>query len=165
MKNGEILGDEILEKKSKAPDFCLLDQNGEKICLKDYRNNWVVLYFYPKDNSKSCTLEAESFTENMKSLEDLGAVVVGVSPDSVKSHQNFYKRHDLNFTILSDPEHEVLEKYNVWQLKKMYGKEYMGVVRSTFIINPKGYIENEWTKVSVKGHVEEVKEKLSELKR
>jgi len=149
--------------KKKAPDFCLPDQNAKKVCLKDLRGKWVVLYFYPKDNSKSCTLEAVSFTDNLKTLEELGAVVVGVSPDSVKSHQNFAAKHDLNFALLSDPEHEVLESYGVWALKKMYGREYMGVERSTFIINTEGYIENEWRKVRVKGHVEEVKQKLSEL--
>lgn len=141
----------------------MLDQNDKKVCLKDLRGKWVVLYFYPKDNSKSCTLEAVSFTDNLKTLEDVGAVVVGVSPDSVKSHQNFAAKHGLNFSLLSDPEHEVLEKYGVWTLKKMYGREYMGVERSTLIINPEGYIENEWRKVRVKGHVEEVKQKLSEL--
>lgn len=149
--------------KKKASEFCLPDQNAKKVCLKDLRGKWVVLYFYPKDNSKSCTLEAVSFTDNLKTLEELGAVVVGVSPDSVKSHQNFAAKHDLNFALLSDPEHEVLESYGVWALKKMYGREYMGVERSTFIINTEGYIENEWRKVRVKGHVEEVKQKLSEL--
>lgn len=149
--------------KKKAPEFCLLDQNDKKVCLKDFRGKWIVLYFYPKDNSKSCTLEAVSFTDNLKTLEEMGAVVVGVSPDSVKSHQNFGAKHDLSFTLLSDTEHEVLESYGVWTLKKMYGREYMGVERSTFIINPEGYIENEWRKVRVKGHVEEVKQKLSEL--
>jgi len=149
--------------KKKAPEFCLLDQNDKKVCLKDLRGKWVVLYFYPKDNSKSCILEAVSFTDNLKTLEDMGAVVMGVSPDSVKSHQNFVAKHYLNFTLLSDPEHEVLENYGVWTLKKMYGREYMGVERSTFIINPEGYVENKWRKVRVKGHVEKVKQKLSEL--
>jgi peroxiredoxin Q/BCP len=149
--------------KKKAPEFCLLDQNDKKVCLKDLRGKWVVLYFYPKDNSKSCILEAVSFTDNLKTLEEMGAVVMGVSPDSVKSHQNFVAKYDLNFTLLSDPEHEVLEKYGVWTLKKMYGREYMGVERSTFIINPEVYVENEWRKGRVKGHVEEVKQKLSEL--
>jgi peroxiredoxin Q/BCP len=149
--------------KKKAPEFCLLDQNDKKVCLKDLRGKWVVLYFYPKDNSKSCTLEALSFTDNLNTLEEMGAVVMGVSPDSVKSHQNFAAKYDLNFTLLSDPEHEVLEKYGVWTLKKIYGREYMGVERSTFIINPEGYVENEWKKVRVKGHVDQIKQKLSEL--
>ena len=153
-----------MEDKRKAPDFCLLDQNNKTVCLKDIDKKWVVLYFYPKDNSKGCTLEAINFSNNLRSLEDLGAVVVGVSPDSVKSHQNFAKKHDLNFILLSDPKHEVLEKYGAWGLKKMYGREFMGVVRSTFIINPEGNIEKEWKKVRVKGHVEEVKHELLELK-
>ena len=154
-----------MEKKTKAPDFCLPDQNGDTFCLEKFRGKWVVLYFYPKDNSKSCTLEAVNFTDNLKNLEEMGAMVIGVSPDSVKSHQNFARKHDLKFTLLSDHEHEVLEKYGCWQLKKMYGREYMGVERSTFIINPEGYIENEWRKVRVKGHVEDVKQKLAELKK
>jgi len=95
----------------------------------------------------------------------MGAVVVGVSPDSVNSHKNFAHKHNLEFILLSDPEQKVLNKYDVWKLKKMYGREYMGVERSTFLINPEGYIEKEWRKVRVKGHVEEVKLKLSELKR
>jgi peroxiredoxin Q/BCP len=151
-------------EKSKAPEFCLLDQNDEQICLENFRNKWVILYFYPKDNSKACTLEALSFTNNLKSFKEMGAVVIGISPDSVKSHKNFAHKHNLELILLSDPDHKVLNEYNVWKLKKMYGKEYMGVVRSTFLINPKGYIEKEWTKVRVKGHVQEVKQKLLELK-
>ncbi len=153
-----------MEKKN-APPFCLLDQNDEKVCLEDFREKWVVLYFYPKDNSKSCTLEALSFTDNIKIFKDLGAVVIGVSPDSVKSHKNFAHKHNLDLILLSDPEHKVLNQYNVWKMKKMYGKEYMGVERSTFLINTKGQIEKEWVKVRVKGHVEEVKKKLLELKK
>jgi len=164
MKNGKNLIGEIFGKKI-APKFCLYNQNDEKICLEDFRSKWVILYFYPKDNSKTCTLEALSFTDNLKSFKDMGAVVVGVSPDSVKSHKNFAHKHNLDFILLSDPEQKVLNKYEVWKLKKMYGREYMGVERSTFIINPKGYIEKEWRKVRVKGHVEEVKQKLSEIKR
>jgi len=151
-------------EKSKAPEFCLLDQNDEQICLENFRNKWVILYFYPKDNSKACTLEALSFTNNLKSFKEMGAVVIGISPDSVKSHKNFAYKHNLELILLSDPDHKVLNEYNVWKLKKMYGKEYMGEVRSTFLINPKGYIEKEWTKVRVKGHVQEVKQKLLELK-
>ena len=154
----------FLEKKI-APTFCLFNQNDERICLENFRGKWVILYFYPKDNSKACTLEALSFTDNLKSFKNMDAVVVGVSPDSVKSHKNFAHKHNLDFILLSDPEHKVLNKYEVWKLKKMYGREYMGVERSTFIINPEGYIEKEWRKVRVKGHVEEVKQKLSELKR
>ena len=147
----------------KAPAFCLLNQDDEKICLKDFMGKWVVRYFYPKDNSKTCTLEALSFTDNIKSFKQLGAVVIGVSPDSVKSHKNFAHKHNLDLILLSDTEHIVLNQYGVWKKKKMYGREYMGVERSTFLINPEGLIEKEWIKVRVKGHVEEVKTTLSEL--
>ena len=149
---------------SEAPGFCLPDQDGETICLDSFRGRWVVLYFYPKDNTKACTLEALDFTLNKTEFEEIGAVVLGVSPDSVKSHQSFCQKHDLTITLLSDPEHEALEKYGVWQLKKMYGREYHGVVRSTFLIDPDGKLAHEWRKVRVKGHVEAVKEKILELK-
>lgn len=147
MKDGDV------RLVNKAWEFCLPDQNGEEVCLKDFKGSWVVLYFYPRDNSKGCTLEEVNFAENLTSLKELGANVLGISPDSVKSHKNFATKHNLNFTLLSDPEHKVLKKYEVWKLKKMYGREYMGVERSTFLINPEGYIENEWRKVRVKGHV------------
>lgn len=151
-------------KETKAPDFCLQNQDNKKVCLGDYKGKWVVLYFYPKDNSKTCTLEAIDFTDKLKQFDEINTVVIGVSPDSVKSHKNFAIKHDLNFILLSDPEHEVLEKYGVWKLKKMYGREYMGVERSTFIIDPEGNISSEWRKVRVKGHVEAVKQKIVELK-
>ena len=150
--------------KEKAPDFCLPDQGGDEVCLSDLRGRWVVLYFYPRDNSKGCTMEAAAFTANLENFEQLGAVILGVSPDSVRSHRNFVDKHILKITLLSDPEHKVLEKYGVWQLKKMFGRESHGVVRSTFIIDPEGDIRHAWRKVRVKGHVEEVKQKLSELK-
>ena len=119
MKDGNTPGGERMEKKN-APPFCLLNQNDESVCLKDFRGKWVVLYFYPKDNSKSCTLEALSFTDNIKSFKDLGAVVIGVSPDSVKSHKNFAHKHNLDLILLSDPEQsfksiQCLEnEKNVW---------------------------------------------------
>lgn len=149
---------------SEAPAFCLPNQDCETVCLDSFRGKWVVLYFYPKDNSKGCTLEALDFTLNKDAFEGLGATVLGVSPDSVKSHQNFCQKHNLTITLLSDPEHEVLERYGVWQLKKMYGREFHGVVRSTFLVDPEGRLAHEWRKVRVKGHVEAVKEKLTELK-
>jgi peroxiredoxin Q/BCP len=152
-------------ENKKAPKFCLLNQNDDKVCLDDFIGKWVVLYFYPKDNSKTCTLEALSFTDNTKSFKELGAEVIGISPDSVKSHQSFAHKHNLDLILLSDPEHTVLNQYKVWKKKKMYGREYMGVERSTFLINPEGVIEKEWTKVRVKGHVEEVKQALMELKK
>ena len=151
-------------EKGKAPNFCLPNQDNKKVCLNDFKGNWVVLYLYPKDNSKSCTVEAVDFADNLKHFHEMDTIVVGVSPDSVKSHKSFATKHKLNFMLLSDPEHEVLEKYGVWKLKKMYGREYMGVERSTFLINPEGQIEKDWRKVRVKGHVEAIKQQIIALK-
>ncbi len=152
-----------VKEGEKAPDFCLPDQNDKEVCLKDYRGKWVVLYFYPKDNTSGCTKEAIGFTEMKKEFEKMGAIILGVSPDSTKSHRNFIEKKDLKITLLSDPEHKVLEAYGAWQLKKMYGREYYGVVRSTFLISPEGKIAFVWPKVKVAGHVENVLEKLKEL--
>ncbi len=146
-----------------APEFCLPDADEKEVCLKDFRGKWVVLYFYPKDNTSGCTREAIDFTEHLEEIEKLGAVVLGVSPDSTKSHVKFREKHNLKVTLLSDPEHKVLEMYGVWQLKKMYGREYYGVVRSTFLIDPDGKIAHIWRKVKVKGHVDDVINRLKEL--
>ncbi len=147
----------------KAPAFCLKDAEEKTHCLKDFSGKWVVLYFYPKDNTSGCTREAVGFTEMKEEFEKLGAEIVGISPDSPKSHRRFIEKHSLGILLLSDPEHEVLTKYGVWQKKKMYGREYMGVVRSTFLISPDGKVAAIWRKVKVKGHVEEVLNKLKEL--
>ena len=154
----------MLEVGQKAPDFCLPNQDGEEICLRDFEGSWVVLYFYPKDNTPGCTTEALDFTALKSEFEKEGAVILGVSPDSIKRHQNFIQKKDLQITLLSDEEKEVAKKYGVWQLKKMYGKEYMGIVRSTFLIDPDGKIAYIWPKVKVKNHAQEVLEKLKELK-
>ncbi len=146
-----------------APDVCLLNQADEEICLKDLKGKWVVLYFYPKDNTSGCTIEAKDFTSALQDFKKLGAVIVGVSPDSTKSHQNFIAKHSLSINLLSDPEHKTLGEYGAWGKKKMYGREFFGVVRSTYIINPDGKIEYIWAKVSVKGHADEVLMKLKEL--
>ncbi len=147
----------------KAPDFCLPDKDGNEICLKDFRGKWVVLYFYPKDNTSGCTKEAIDFTEHLDEFASLNAVVFGVSKDSVKSHKNFAEKHGLKVTLLSDPEHKVIEQYGAWKLKKRYGREYYGTQRSTFLIDPDGIIRHIWPNVRVKGHVEAVLEKLKEL--
>ncbi|MBN2280525.1 MAG: thioredoxin-dependent thiol peroxidase [Candidatus Marinimicrobia bacterium] len=141
---------------NKAPEFCLNDQNGQQICLKDYQGRWVILYFYPKDNTSGCTKEALAFTEELDAIQKLNAEVIGISPDSEKSHGNFISKHNLKVTLLSDPDTTVLQSYGVWQKKKMYGREYWGVVRSTLLISPTGNIEKIWEKVKVGGHVEEV---------
>lgn len=146
-----------------APPITLPNQDEIEISLRDLKGKWVVLYFYPKDNTPGCTTEACEFTEALPNFDDLNAVVIGISPDSPKKHSNFIEKKELLITLLSDESKEVCEKYAVWQLKKNYGKEYMGVVRSTFLISPEGKIEAIWEKVRVKGHVEAVKAKLEEI--
>jgi len=152
----------MLTKGDNAPEFCLPNSEGKPICLKDFRGRWLVLYFYPKDNSSGCTKEALEFTELKSRFEGMKAVIIGISPDSVESHRKFREKHALTITLLSDPDHKVLEAYGVWQLKRMYGREYHGVVRSTFLIDPDGKIAEIWTKVKVKGHAEAVQCALSD---
>jgi peroxiredoxin Q/BCP len=149
----------------KAPSFTLPDQDGKDVKIDDFRGKWVVLYFYPKDNTPGCTTEAIDFTKNMEDFKKLDSVILGVSPDSQKSHKNFCEKQNLRVTLLSDSEKKVLKQYGAWQLKKMYGRESMGVVRSTYLIDPEGKLSHVWPKVKVKGHVEEVKNKLAELKK
>lgn len=146
-----------------APDFCLEDPDRGEICLKDQKGKWVVLYFYPKDNTKGCTLEALEFTAAEDEFREKNAVILGVSPDSLKSHSHFRDKHDLSINLLSDVDKEILQTYGVWRKKKMFGREYMGVVRSTYLIDPEGKIANSWPKVRVEGHVDKVMEKLEEL--
>ncbi len=153
----------MLNVGDTVPDFCLPNQDEEEICFRDIKGKWIVLYFYPKDNTPGCTTEALEFTEALPDFEGLNALVLGVSPDSPKRHRNFIEKKGLKITLLADEEKEVCQLFGVWQLKKNYGREYMGVVRSTFIIDPDGKIAAKWEKVRVKGHVEAVKEKLAEL--
>ena len=154
----------MMETGKKAPSFTLKNQTGEEITLSDFKGRWVVLYFYPKDLTPGCTVEACDFTEAFLPFQKENAVVLGVSPDSVKSHQKFVEQKNLKITLLADENHAVCEKYGVWQLKKFMGKEFMGVVRSTFIIDPNGKVVHLWPKVRVAGHAKEVLEKLRELK-
>lgn len=146
----------MLKTGDAAPEFCLPNSEGKQICLKDFRGKWLVLYFYPKDNTSGCTKEALEFTELKSKFEGMKAAIIGINPDSVESHRKFRERHALTITLLSDPDHKALEDYGVWQLKRMYGREYHGVVRSTFLIDPEGKIAETWTKVKVKGHAETV---------
>lgn len=152
-----------LQINQEAPLFRLPNQDNAEISLLDFRGSYVVLYFYPKDKTPGCTIEACDFRDSMQALNALNAVVLGVSPDSVKLHQSFIEKESLNFTLLSDSEKNVLKSYDAWGTKKLYGKEYEGVIRSTFIIDPEGKIAFFWKNVKVKGHVEAVKEKLKEL--
>jgi thioredoxin-dependent peroxiredoxin len=150
-----------------APDFELLASNGEKVKLSDYRGKkHVVLYFYPKDMTPGCTTEACDFRDFHDQFSDLDTVILGVSPDPLQRHEKFVEKHGLPFLLLVDEDHQVAEAYGVWKLKKNFGKEYMGIERSTFIIDKEGKIVKEWRKVKVKGHVEEalqyIKDHLSE---
>jgi len=153
-----------LKSGDKAPEFCLPGQDDNDVCLADFKGRWVILYYYPKDNTPGCTVEAVDFSAAMEDFTGKNAVILGVSPDSTISHRNFIAKKELTITLLSDPEHKVMEQYGVWQLKKNYGREYYGVVRSTFIIDPDGTIAHAWYNVRAKGHVEKVSCKLDELK-
>ena len=152
-----------MKEGQKAPALNLLNQDGEQVKLSSYKDQWVVLYFYPRDNTPGCTLEAMEFTSTKKKFESLGAVILGVSKDSVKSHKSFCDKRSLKLNLLSDEDHSVQEKYEVWRPKKFMGREFLGTVRSTFLIDPSGKIAAIWDPVSVSGHVEEVLKKLKEL--
>ncbi len=152
-----------LEIGAKAPAFALPDQSEKEVSLKDFKGQWVVLYFYPKDDTPGCTVEACDFTSGLKAFEKLNAVVLGVSPDSPASHRKFITHHDLEIRLLADEERTVMKDYGAWGLKNMYGKEVEGVIRSTFIIDPKGKIGHAWYGVKADGHAEKVREKLAEL--
>lgn len=147
----------------QAPDFTLNNQNGESVSLSDFRGNYVVLYFYPKDMTPGCTTQACNFRDDYPTYEGLDAVILGVSADDETRHTKFIAKHDLPFSLLADTEHKVCEQYGVWVLKKMFGKEYYGIERSTFLIDKEGNIVKEWRKVKVKDHNEEVKAALAEL--
>ena len=143
---------------SQAPDFKVPNQDGKVCELSDYKGKKVVLYFYPKDNTPGCTREGIEFTEKKAVFEALNTVILGVSKDSVKSHQNFCQKHNLGIELLSDESGEMLEAYGVWQEKKNYGKTYMGIVRTTVLIDETGKILEQWDKVRVAGHVDTVLE-------
>jgi len=136
-----------------------IDGNEKEYSINDFKGQRVILYFYPKDNTSGCTQEACDFRDNINRLTSYAAVI-GVSPDSIKSHKSFKEKQSLNFILLSDPEHKLAEAFDVWKEKSMYGKKYMGIERSTFILDKDGKIEKEWRKVKVKGHVDEVIEYL-----
>lgn len=146
----------MLKKGDKAPDFSLEADSGETVSLKDFAGKRLVLYFYPKDNTSGCTAEALEFTALADSFSDAEAVVVGISPDSVKSHINFKKKHGLKVILLSDPDKTACLAYDVWREKSMCGRKYMGVIRSTFVISSDGIIEEVFYNVKYKGHAEAV---------
>ena len=146
----------MLKAGDPAPDFKAVLDNGEPVSLSQFKGKNVVLYFYPKDNTPGCTREACDFRDNISSLEDKNTVVLGVSPDSVKSHQKFKDKFELPFPLISDEAKDVAQAFGVWREKKMYGKTRMGIVRSTFIIGPDGLISKAYDSVKVNGHVEDV---------
>lgn len=148
----------------QAPSFTLPNEKGELISLKDFAGEkYVVLYFYPKDATPGCTTQACDFRDAFEDFSKLNAVILGVSPDNAVSHDKFIGKHGLPFSLLVDEAHEVAEQYGVWKLKKMYGREYMGIERSTFLIDPTGTIVKEWRKVKVKGHIEEALATLEQI--
>ena len=148
----------------KAPEFCLLDKDNKNVCLKDFKGKYVIVYFYPKDNTPGCTTEAIGFTGILPEFQKLNAEVIGISPDSPESHAKFIEKKNLKVILLSDRDKEVVKSYGKWGKKRFRGKEYIGLTRSTFIINPNGKIAHIWPTVSVKGHPEDVQNILAELK-
>ncbi len=150
----------MLEEGKKAPQFTLKDQSGKSVSLKDFLGKKVVLYFYPKDDTPGCTKEACNFRDDFKEIKKENAVILGISADSETRHKKFVEKYKLPFTLLSDENKKVLEKYGVWQEKSMYGRKYMGIVRSTFIIDEKGKLKKIFPKVKVTNHNKEVLEAL-----
>lgn len=150
----------ILRPGNLAPDFVGKDQDGKTINLADYKGKKLILYFYPKDNTSGCTAEACSLRDGYEDLKNLGMEVLGVSPDSEKSHKNFIQKYSLPFRLIADENHEIAEKYGVRGEKKMYGKAYFGILRTTFVINEQGVITHVFNKVDTKEHVKQI---LSEI--
>ena len=152
----------IIEGK-KAPAFTLPDENGDEIKLSDITGEWLVLYFYPRDDTPGCTIEACDFSSGLKEFEKLGAIIYGCSPDSPDSHQKFIRKYKLKIKLLSDPSHKMMVKYGAWGEKNMYGKITRGVIRSTVLIDPNGKVIRHWKRVKAKGHAEAVRQALETL--
>ena len=148
----------------KAKNFSLPASNGNVVSLEDFKGKNVIVYFYPKDNTPGCTTEACSFRDSFEEFQSSETIILGISKDSIKKHNGFIEKHNLPFLLLSDEDGKVCEDYGVWQLKKMMGKEYMGIVRSTFLIDKEGKLVKEWRAVKVNGHIEEVLEFVKEMK-
>jgi peroxiredoxin Q/BCP len=153
-----------LEPGTKAPAFSLPDQDGKTVKLSEYKGSWLVLYFYPNDDTPGCTTEACDFTNGLKDFEKLDAVVVGCSPNTQESHRKFIAKCKLKVRLLSDPEHEAMAAYGAWGEKTLYGKKTIGVIRSTVIISPEGKVAHHWSTVKSAGHAEKVREKLEQLR-
>jgi peroxiredoxin Q/BCP len=155
----------VVEVGQPAPDFTLEDQNGREVTLSKLKGRPVVLYFYPQDDTPTCTTEACTFRDDHARYQKAGAKVIGISPDDSKSHKKFVDKFQLPFTLVADTDQEVCERYGVWQEKTLFGRTYMGVVRSTFIIDRDGIVRHVFSKVRVKGHSDAVLEAIKELKK
>jgi len=151
------------ESDDIAYNFTLLSGSGKRVSLNNYLGQWVVLYFYLRDNTPGCTTEACGFRDKLGNIAEFGAVVLGISPDSPEKHSEFIEKYDLNFELLSDPNHIIADKYGVWTERKRFGKSYWGIKRSTFLINPEGKIVHRWLKVRPEEHPAQVMDKLAEL--
>ena len=158
------MADSALTVGKKAPDFTLPNQDDEPVKLSELAGRWVVLYFYPNDDTPGCTVEACDYTAGLKDFEKLEATVLGCSPNSTESHRKFIAKYKLKIDLLADPDKKVLTKYGAWGEKNMYGKVTMGVIRSTAIIDPQGKIARHWPKVKAQGHADDVKDALKELR-
>jgi thioredoxin-dependent peroxiredoxin len=145
-----------LQAGDKAPTFGGIDQDGKKVSLSDFKGQKVVLYFYPEDDTPTCTVQACNLRDNYALLKKNGFKVIGISPDDVKSHQKFREKFSLPFTLIADPEHKIIDKYGVWGLKKLYGREYMGLFRTTFVIDEKGVITKVFLRPKNKEHALEI---------
>ncbi|MEI6089983.1 MAG: thioredoxin-dependent thiol peroxidase [bacterium] len=152
-----------LKISAKSPDFSGKLQDESVISLTDFKGKWLVLYFYPKDNTPGCTVEACDFSDNMERITSTGAVVIGISPDSAKSHTNFIAKHNLEFNLIADTEKTIAIAYDVWGDKTLFGKAYKGIIRTTYIINPDGIIAEVFENVKVHGHVDQVINRLHKL--
>ena len=155
---------QTLEIGNKAPNFNLLNQNGNSVRLDDFAGRWLVVYFYPRDDTPGCTIEAKEFTDSKNDFEENGATIIGISPDNEAKHCKFIDKHGLKIDLLADCEKSMLSAYGVWQEKSMYGKTYMGVVRTTYLIGPDGNIAEAWTKVKAKGHADAVLKRLIDIR-
>ncbi len=153
----------MLTENSQAIDFNSIDQTNKPVTLSQYKGHNIVLFFYPKDNTPGCTVESQDFSTLKSEFDKLNTVILGISKDSVQSHQNFCKKQNLTVNLLSDPDMTIIEPYGVWQEKKNYGKTYMGIVRTTVLIDGEGIVKKVWKNVKVKGHAAAVLKEVTKL--
>lgn len=149
--------------RAKMQSISLKNHEGKEVCLKDFLGQWLLLYFYPKDDTPGCSLQARDFSSNIEFFKNYNIRVVGVSPDDVESHKKFFQKYALNISLLSDPKKLLIQAFSAWGIKKNYGKEYEGLIRSSFLINPEGVLVCEWRNVRAKGHVEKLMRELPQL--